>query len=299
MRVIEAIINFLSTLNLKTYHKLIYFGSLSLIYGAGKYFHSYYLNRLKAVRLHCKPYISSENKKEIDKEIKEAERFKLIQGKFIKNIANPYYLRYDYSGFIMKDEKNKTQDYYNNFSTINFREFRVEKLSWLARIFYNISLLFITRSSVDTNLLSEKFLCTNDQVTVLQNLSKWKKTADYIVQGNCLYLIESLKEKAILVNYVNECSLALLVFAFIRELIKLSSDSILKLKSHATKSMVDKLNAENPNILALLACHSCKKNIKNVINLNCGHFILCYGCFRGKRACPLCKENGYNHIIYA
>lgn len=295
MRILEAIWNFLSNIKLKKYHNLIYCSSLTLIYGISKYFHIYYTKLLKAIRLQCKPYISPHYKKELDTEIKNAERFKVIQGKFLCYITNPYGLKIDYSGLLMQDERNGKRDFYNYFSLINFREFRVEKLSWLARILYDISNVLVSKGSVNH---SEKFLCSNDQVTALQDVSR-RKFADFIAQGNIIYLIENLKYKVNFSKYSVDSSLILLSLGLIRELVDLVSSSILRFRNKDISSKVIKLQEANPEVLKLLSCHSCKNNIKKVINLSCGHFVLCYECFKLNKYCLLCKAEGSNHRIYA
>jgi hypothetical protein len=45
-------------------------------------------------------------------------------------------------------------------------------------------------------------------------------------------------------------------------------------------------------------CTKCKKYAKNIIFMNCNHFIYCYACFlKEKRFCKLCKRIAYDYIL--
>lgn len=294
MRILDTICNLLSAINLKTYHKLIYCFSLSFMYGFSKYVHYYYERQLKAVRLQC---IDSEHKKDLKNEDKHAGHLRVIQGKFDSYLVDPYKSRIDnYSAFLMKDERNKILGFYNNFRSINFREYRVEKLSLLARIMQIIlNLETLERSYSDYYF--KKYLFRRDQVTALLNLNKFKY-ANCIVQGNIINLIESIKEKVNMSKYALNSSLALLVLSIGREIIELIWSLILRKKKKNVIEQYRKLKETNPDLLNLFSCHSCKSNLKQVINLRCGHFVLCFECFKLNKVCQICNKNSFNYAIY-
>lgn len=186
--------------------------------------------------------------------------------------------------------------------------------------------IFNTSPNMYYSIFNNEIEKKNEKGYISNLYTKFNKCNFHIIQGNSLILNQHLKSYVRYYKNLEVISLCLPIFAILNDLLryvfsyffkkyqininrKINSEidiiknEHIKLINNSSDLSAIRYNQRLLNTLdnkiKTLKCLKCKKNYSCVLNLLCGHFIVCHSCFKDVNyKCVLCNSEKYEYLSF-